>query len=519
MADAVADEVSTPPPSTDDAPEQVVAPEPAPEPEPEPVAESARESVAEPEPAVEPAVVAEPEPAAEPAAVVEPEPAVEPAAVVESAVVESVVVEPEPVAAPEPAVEPVPQPEPAVEPAAVAEPEPAATPAVSTDPVSSDPVLTDPVLTDPGATPATPVEPTPSAEGVPGPVPGSPPVAGASTDDPKPKGDAGRVLGGIISAITSDEVDLTLDDGRPAVISRRNFDAAGTDPSTVYNPGDRIEGAVLTREDPKNRVVLSRAWAQKRQSWEAVAALAEANELITVPVTGKGKKGLVVDVQGLRGFVPASHVELEPPKDLSSYVGQSLELKIIDCDVAKERLVLSRRSQLMKEQRKAVSGLMSSLVVGETRTGTVASLVDYGAFVDLGGVKGLVPLSELDWSRVRHPKDVVSVGDEIEVKILDVKIKKKRISLSVRQLMPDPFESVPVGEVVVGTVTRLVDFGAFVDVGGGLEGLVHITELAEHRVFAPEEIVTPGEEVRVKVLSVDRKRRRVELSIRQATLL
>lgn len=346
-----------------------------------------------------------------------------------------------------------------------------------------------------------------------------PAADGAPAVEPKPKGDAGRVLGGIISAISADEVDLTLDDGRPAVISRRNFDAAGTDPSTVFNPGDRIEGAVLTREDPKNRVVLSRAWAQKRQAWEAVAALAEANELVTVPVTGKGKKGLVVDVQGLRGFVPASHVELEPPVDLPSYVGQSLELKIIDCDPVKERLVLSRRSQLMKEQRKAISGLMSSLVVGETRTGTVASLVDYGAFVDLGGVKGLVHLSELDWSRVRHPKDVVSVGDEIEVKILDVKIKKKRISLSRRQLTPDPFESVPVGEVVVGTVTRLVDFGAFVDVGNGLEGLVHITELAEHRVFAPEEIVTPGEEVRVKVLSVDRKRRRVELSIRQATLL
>ncbi len=393
--------------------------------------------------------------------------------------------------------------EPAPEPAA---PEPAADMA---EPAVPEPAVPEPAVPEP----AVPVE-QPEAQ-TPAPGEAQTPAPGES----KPRREATRVLGGLITAISSDEIDLTLDDGRPAVISRRNFDAAGTDPSTVYNPGDRVEGALLNREDPKNRVVLSRAWALKRQAWDSLAEAVEKNEPVSARATGKSKRGLVVDVHGVRGFVPTSHLELEPPTDLASYVGQTLELKILDCDEAKDRLVLSRRSRLLKEQRKAMSNLLGGLVVGETRTGTVASLVDYGAFVDLGGVTGLVHLSELSWSRVRHPRDVVSVGDELEVKILDVKIKKKRISLSHRQVTPDPFDSVPVDEIVVGTVTRLVDFGAFIDVGGGLEGLVHITELAEFRVFTPEEIVTPGEEVRVKVLSVDRKRRRVELSIRQAAIL
>ncbi len=324
----------------------------------------------------------------------------------------------------------------------------------------------------------------------------------------------GRVVEGVVTQVSSDSVDLLLDDGRPAVISRRNFGLHNEEPSSVLSVGDRAFGAELAREDPKNRVVLSRVWALKRQAWSKLTEQAKAGEVIRCRVVSTSKKGIVVDA-GVRGFVPASHLELEPVRDFTSYVGETLELKILEIDPRREKLVLSRRAILQKVQRKERQELMSSLTVGELRKGRVQSLADYGAFVDIGGVSGLVHLSELSWYRVSKPSDVVNVGDEVEVKVLDVKVKKRRISLSIRQTTPDPLESVKVGEVVVGQVTRLVDFGAFVLISG-FEGLVHLSELAEYRVSTPESIVAPGDEVRVKVLSVDPSRRRIELSIRRA---
>ena len=348
---------------------------------------------------------------------------------------------------------------------------------------------------------------------VPPPVPPKPPTP-SSGPSPKPPSDAGKVLGGSITSVSSDGIDLTLDDGRAAVISRRNFDDHDTDPTTVFSVGDRVEGAVLTREDPRGRVVLSRAWALKQRSWEQVVAAAAENELVSGTVVSVSKRGVVVDA-GVRGFVPASHLELEPPSDMSSYVGQRFDFRVLDADADKERLVLSRRSILLKAQRKQAHDVLAALKPGDVRSGRVVSLADYGAFVDVDGVQGLVHLSELSWRRARTPSEVVEVGEAVEVKVLDVKVKKRRLSLSIRQLTPDPLAPVQPGDVIEGPVCRLVDFGAFVDLGG-VEGLVHLSELAEHRVSAPEEIVTPGEVVRAKVLSVDRKRRRIELSIRQA---
>lgn len=360
---------------------------------------------------------------------------------------------------------------------------------------------------------APPVEAPPAAvRSVAIPAPGAATVPKAAGG---PEPEAGRIVGGLVQQINADEIDLTLDDGRPAVIHRRNFDAAGTDPTEAVTPGDRLEGAILSREDPKSRVVLSRAWAQKKQAWSGLETVASDKVVVTGTVTAVAKRGVVVEVHGLRGFVPSSHLELDPPTDVSSYVGQTLDLRVLDIDPAKERLVLSRRAILMKERRRATHGVLTSLVVGEERTGRVSSLADYGAFVDLDGVTGLVHVSELAWGRVHRPGDIVSVGDEVKVKVLDVKVKRKRVSLSIRQLVPDPIAELVDGEVVSGPVTRLADFGAFVDVGG-VEGLVHLSELAEHRIFTPEEVVSPGEQVRVKILSVDRKRRRIELSIRRA---
>jgi small subunit ribosomal protein S1 len=177
--------------------------------------------------------------------------------------------------------------------------------------------------------------------------------------------------------------------------------------------------------------------------------------------------------------------------------------------------VLSRRSILLRDQRREAHEVLATLQPGDVRRGTVTSISDYGAFVDLGGINGLVHVSELAWTKVGHPSEVVSPGDEVEVKVLEVKVKKRRVRLSMREVQPDPLAMVTVGAVVTGRITHLVDFGAFVDLGG-VEGLVHLSEMAEYRVYAPEELVTPGEEVMVKVVSVDPKRRRIELSIRQA---
>ncbi len=344
--------------------------------------------------------------------------------------------------------------------------------------------------------------------------PGAAPRPSKPPPRPRPVTETGKIVEGVVTAVSAESVELTLDDGRHAVIHRRNFGFDNEEPSAVLSVGDRAFGAELAREDPKSRVVLSRAWALKRQAWERVVDAAANNVLLTGRVISASKKGLVVDV-GVRGFVPASHLELSTVTDMSPYLDQTLELKILEVDPRREKLVLSRRSLLLKAQRKEMQELLSSLRPGEIRTGRVSSLADYGAFVDLGGVSGLVHISELSWHRIGKPSEVVSVGDTVEVKVLDVKPKKKRVSLSIRQVTPDPLESIEVGSVITGPVTRLVDFGAFVAVGE-FEGLVHLSELAEYRVSTPEEIVAPGDEVGVKILSVDTKRRRIELSIRRA---
>ncbi|MDA3038682.1 MAG: S1 RNA-binding domain-containing protein [Actinomycetota bacterium] len=354
--------------------------------------------------------------------------------------------------------------------------------------------------------------------GPPPPPPGHGPGSGLDAEVAVANVDAGKIVGGIATVVSADELELVLEDGRLAVIHRRNYAAAAVeDLNTVITMGDRLEGAVLARHDPRGRVVLSRAWAMEKRTWERLKGAAADHTVLPCLVTGSSKNGLVVDVDGVRGFVPLSHVSLEPSAELASLVGQHLDLKIIeiDADPRKRRLVLSRRSILLRDQRREAHDVLASLKPGDVRRGTVSSVSDYGAFVDLGGVNGLVHVSELAWTKVGHPREVVKPGDEVDVKVLEVKVKKRRVRLSIREASPDPLSTVTVGEVVTGRITHLVDFGAFVDVGG-VEGLVHLSEMAEYRVYAPEELVTPGEEVMVKILSVDAKRRRIELSIRQA---
>ena len=231
------------------------------------------------------------------------------------------------------------------------------------------------------------------------------------------------------------------------------------------------------------------------------------------------KGGLILDI-GLRGFLPASLVELRRVRDLQPYVGRNLEAKIIELDKNRNNVVLSRRAWLEETQKEQREEFLENLKIGEVRRGTVSSVVNFGAFVDLGGMDGLVHVSELSWKHVDHPSSVVQVGDEIDVQVLEVDLDRERISLSLKATQQDPWQEFAnahrVGELVYGRVTKLVPFGAFVQVGEGIEGLVHISEMAVHHVDLPEQVVTPGEELWVKIIDLDLQRRRISLSIKQA---
>src|SRR5436305_4416559 len=283
--------------------------------------------------------------------------------------------------------------------------------------------------------------------------------------------------------------------------------------------GEEIEALVLQKEDKEGRLILSKKRAQYERAWGTIEKLKEAEGVGSGPVIEVVKGGLILDI-GLRGFLPASLVELRRVRDLQPYVGRSLEAKIIELDKNRNNVVLSRRAWLEETQKEQREEFLANLKPGEVRKGIVSSVVNFGAFVDLGGMDGLVHVSELSWKHVDHPGSVVQVGDEIEVQVLDVDLDKERISLSLKATQQDPWQEFAtghrVGELVYGRVTKLVPFGAFVQVGDGIEGLVHISEMAAHHVEAPAQVVTPGEELGAKIIDIDPDRRRISLSIKQA---
>jgi len=336
--------------------------------------------------------------------------------------------------------------------------------------------------------------------------------------------DLGPVLEGAVIKVTDKEVELKLDDGRPAVIDRSNFGLHNESPNQILSIGDKSYGVELKREDKKNRVVLSRSWALKKQAWEKIAKKVEDNKLFKGKVTEVRKNGIIVDI-GLPGYLPASHLELEKISDFKKYLGQILEVKVIEADPKTDKLIVSRRSQLHKNRRKEQKEFLGSLKNGQVLNGVVDSLSDYGVFVKLSklnetdsveiSVTGLVHVSELSWDHVKNPSEVCAVGDALTVTVLDVKVGKGKVSLSAKANQPDPISVLEIGSVIQGTVSSVTDFGAFVTVGD-FDGLVHMSELSEYRVGHPSEVVMPGEQVSVKVLSVDPKKRRIGLSIRQA---
>jgi small subunit ribosomal protein S1 len=291
------------------------------------------------------------------------------------------------------------------------------------------------------------------------------------------------------------------------------------DPSQIVAVGERVEALVLNKEDDEGRLILSKKRAQYERAWGRIQQISETQTTVSGTVIEVVKGGLIVDI-GLRGFLPASLVDLRRVRDLDPFIGQEIEAKVIELDRNRNNVVLSRRAYLEEEQAEQRQGFLDELKEGEIRPGTVSSVVAFGAFVDLGGMDGLVHVSELSWQHVNHPSEVVNVGDEVNVKVLEVDRDRERISLSIRETLEDPWDVFSrqneVGDVVEGTVTKTVPFGAFVSVTDGVEGLVHVSEIAVHRVESPELELSIGQSVRTKITEKDDERRRISLSIKQA---
>ena len=332
--------------------------------------------------------------------------------------------------------------------------------------------------------------------------------------------DDGDIVIGTIVKVDRDEVLLDIGFKSEGVIPSRELSIRNdVDPSEIVAIGDQIEALVLQKEDADGRLVLSKKRAQYERAWGKIEQVKEEEGVVKGPVIEVVKGGLIIDI-GLRGFLPASLVELRRVRDLQPYVGMELEAKIIELDKNRNNVVLSRRAWLEETQKEQRDAFLDNLKPGERRPGVVSSVVSFGAFVDLGGMDGLIHVSELSWKHVDHPGSVVAVGDEVQVEVLEVDRERERISLSLKATQQDPWQefagSHRVGELVYGRVTKLVPFGSFVQVGDGIEGLVHISEMSAHHVDLPEQVVTPGEELWVKIIDLDLQRRRISLSIKQA---
>jgi small subunit ribosomal protein S1 len=331
----------------------------------------------------------------------------------------------------------------------------------------------------------------------------------------------GDIVEGEVVKIDRDEVLLDIGYKSEGVIPAKELSIRhDVKPSEVVQVGEHLEALVLQKEDKEGRLILSKKRAQYERAWGRIEEVMQSGQTIKGPVIEVVKGGLILDI-GLRGFLPASLVDLRRVRDLQPFVGQELEAKIIELDRNRNNVVLSRRAFLEESQSEGRKTFLQNLQKGERRKGTVSSIVNFGAFVDLGGVDGLVHVSELSWKHVDHPQEVVSVGQEVEVEVLDVDLDRERVSLSLKATQEDPWKEFErtsqAGAIIDGTVTKLVPFGAFVRVATGIEGLVHISEISHEHVDAPESVLSVGQEVKVKVIDVDVSRRRVSLSMRQVS--
>ena len=330
----------------------------------------------------------------------------------------------------------------------------------------------------------------------------------------------GQLVTGTVVKIDRDGVLLEFGYKTEGVIPTRELAIKNdVNPHDIVALGERIEALILTLEDKEGRLVLSKKRATYEKAWADIEKKKEEDGVVHGVVIEVVKGGLIVDI-GLRGFLPASLVEMRRVRDLTPYIGKQVEARIIELDKNRNNVVLSRRAFLEQTQSQSRTEFLNQLQKGQVRTGVVSSIVNFGAFVDLGGVDGLVHVSELSWKHIDHPGEVVEVGDEVTVEVLEVDFERERVSLSLKATQEDPWQAFArthtINQVVPGVVTKLVPFGAFIRVHEGIEGLVHISELAERHVEIPEQVVQVDDELFVKIIDIDLERRRISLSLKQA---
>ncbi len=332
--------------------------------------------------------------------------------------------------------------------------------------------------------------------------------------------DDGDIVTGEVVRIDKDEILVDIGYKSEGAIPLRELSIkSDVDPHEIVKVGDKIEALVLQKEDKDGRLILSKKRAEYERVWVDIERIASEGSLVEGEVIEVVKGGLILNI-GLRGFLPASLVDLRRVKDLHQYVGCRLECKIIEMDRNRNNVVLSRRAVLEEERKHERQKVLSTISKGQILTGKVSSIVDFGAFVDLGGIDGLVHISELSWEHVDHPTEVVKVGDEVKVLVLDVDAERGRISLGLKQTQENPWKELvsdfSVGQIVEGTVTKLASFGAFVQLKEGVEGLVHVSEIADRHVEVPDHVLNVGDVVTAKIVEIDADRRRVSLSIKRA---
>ena len=330
----------------------------------------------------------------------------------------------------------------------------------------------------------------------------------------------GDLIEGTVVKVDRDEVLLDVGYKTEGVIPIRELSIKhDVNPDEVVAVGDVVEALVLQKEDKEGRLILSKKRAQYERAWGDVEKVKEADGIVTGSVIEVVKGGLIVDI-GLRGFLPASLIELRRVRDLTPYLGQEIEAKILELDKNRNNVVLSRRALLEQSQSESRSQILGNITKGQIRKGVISSIVNFGAFVDLGGVDGLIHVSELSWKHIEHASEVVEIGQEVTVEVLEVENDRERISLSLKATQEDPWQVFArehaIGEIAPGKVTKLVQFGAFVRVADGIEGLVHISELSGRHIELAEQAVSVGDDVFVKIIDIDLERRRISLSLKQA---
>jgi small subunit ribosomal protein S1 len=337
----------------------------------------------------------------------------------------------------------------------------------------------------------------------------------------------GDTVDGTIMRVDKDEILVDIGAKAEGVVPAREMQSLSPEDRAALQPGDPLLVFVVQAEEKEGRAILSIDKARQERSWRRLQQLYDAGEVLESKVVNYNKGGLLVNIDGVRGFVPASQVsgisrgpETQKQSDMARLVGTTLKLKIIEINRNRNRLILSER-QAVQEVREGRKGeLLSSLKEGDIRTGTVTSVCDFGAFVDIGGADGLVHLSEISWSRVKHPSEVLKPGDQVQVYVLSVDNDRKRIALSIKRTQSEPWAQISeryhLGQVIKATITQLAAFGAFARIEDGVEGLIHVSEMGDGRVQHPREVVQEGDVVEVRIIRIDPARKRIGLSMRLA---